>query len=192
MRIRAKLTLRNEHMLAARERLGISQVALADRVGVPIPIVSALEALDYSILTERTRGARERQVRAIAQELGLAPELVAPEGLDGNRIASTATRVIEGEPSSLLGLSRSAYQLASGELEGSEVARGEAREILDKILGSLPKRDAQVLALRQIDGHSLVEIAHRQRCSPERIRQIEIRAVAAARIVARQMTQGAL
>ncbi len=97
MRLRATVRVRNDKMLSARERLGLSQRALAELAGVPTTVVGALESMRYHWLG---RAAYER-ARAVAVELGIAPEDVLPLELEGKNACLDAVRLVDASPNAL-------------------------------------------------------------------------------------------
>lgn len=76
MLVRATLTLRNERVLSARKRLGLSQAALAEIAGVNIRQVAAVECMRFSEVSEQ-------KIVRIAGALDLMPEDVVPPELAG-------------------------------------------------------------------------------------------------------------
>lgn len=179
MRIRASLTLKNDKMLAARDKASLTQAALAQLVGGETAFVGALESLDYSWLTMRGGAPHKKRLRMvadIAQILRLAVEDVAPEELIGSKIASRADKTLECDAESLIGLSADARRLAVGpDQDALEV--DDARERLDALLPRLAERPRRIL-LARMQGQTLAQIAAREGVCPARINKIEDGAVA--------------
>lgn len=73
MKVRAKLTLRNEAAIAARTKLGLSQAAVARAAGISVSVVNSLECLQFDRVPER-------HILKLAIFLEVPPdELVPPE-----------------------------------------------------------------------------------------------------------------
>lgn len=88
MRLRASVKIRNDHMVAAREAMGLSQGGLASLAGVAMRHVQSFEALRYDTYRVSTLKAAASR---IAVTLGLSEEDVFPSEMEGKRLESDRT-----------------------------------------------------------------------------------------------------
>jgi len=175
MRLRAKLTLRNEAMLAARKRFGLSQKSLAELAECPIGAVGELEALNYTRWNVRQIADR------VAGALELEPAQVMPAGVEGEQFDSTVSRVADVALDRLTQVQQNA--LPSPVMEADETAlHDELAERIGKVLATLSYREREIVKLRYglgDDGqaHTLAEVGRIFQVGKERVRQIEAKAI---------------
>jgi len=173
--VRAKLFLRNEKMLAARERLGLTQKACAGLAGVPVAVVQELERFQY------TRKDFGQAIRRIADVLELRIEDVAPPELQGLKIESSASVVkeIDGRQ---LAMAADQKLLSPAEVAEAADLREHAQRMLASVTAELSFREREVLRRRYgllpyDKPQSYREIGDALRLTRERIRQIEQKAI---------------
>lgn len=77
MRLRATVQLRNDHMLSARAKKGLTQANVASMAGVSQGLISCLERLIFPM------SYRYEEALLIADVLEIEPELVMPERMVG-------------------------------------------------------------------------------------------------------------
>ena len=171
MRLRATTRVRNDQLLVAREKMGLTQAAAAIFCGVPINAYARIERLDY-------RSGRDAvHAKAIATVFELSLEDVMPQELEGQALPPEFSQVREVDPSQVLEHSNmEALEAPVVEvLEDSERAAA-----LERALGLLTYRQREVLRLRfGLGGEkfSLCEVAKIFKIVPERVRQIEHKAL---------------
>jgi RNA polymerase sigma factor (sigma-70 family) len=175
MRIRAKLTLRNDAMIAAREQLGLTQRQLGELVGVSQAYIASVEAMDYG----SPRLATTDIVAEIADALGLMSEQVMPPELLGSVVPSRHVRVAEIEPSRLIqGLSESMKYLPQ---PSDAMEAAELQDRVKKVLDTLTYREREIIKLRYGigDGYAYTqrEIGRIFKVTTERIHQVEAKAI---------------
>jgi RNA polymerase sigma factor (sigma-70 family) len=176
MRIRAKLTLRNDKMLAARATLGINQAQLADIAKVPTTTVQELESLKY---TTPDFGQR---IKRVADALDLPVSDVAPPELHGQVIESTISRTTDIELRQLQNYRCLALPTPVEEVDAEDL-RTVAKRKIDAVLKTLSYREREVIKLRYDLGgdgftYTIDEVAHIFKVTRERIRQLEMKAIA--------------
>lgn len=196
MRVRAKMTLRNDKMLAARERLGLTQKALAELAEVTLPFVSQLESFDFSAwesavpegnadtpglqVTKLRSVELDQRARRVADVLELDIRDVLPSELRGHKIESSISRVADVDARRLLHLRAMSLPSGCEEVENQAIGT-EARRRIAEALATLSYREREVLKLRfgLGDGYTytLEEVAHVFQVGRERIRQIEAKAI---------------
>lgn len=181
MRVRAKLTLRNDKMLAARERLGFTQAMLAELAECPLAFVGALEALDLSRMSGGDENRYWQQMRRVADALELPVDDIVPPGAEGVKIESTVTRVVESDLVRLASYTRLALPSPSEEVETAEL-QTLLKTRMEEVLKTLSYREREIVKLRYglgSDGiaYNLEETAHIFKVTREHIRQIEARAI---------------
>lgn len=172
---RITVTVRNNNILRAAESLGMSLPQLADHVGIRYEVLSALAAMRLSPLDGRT-GAVRWQVERLCEKVGKTfDELFSEhqrEALDTNR----STAQISAEQ---------AYALTSSMRAPEEpedvVYLEQRRAVIDLALGRLTARERGVITRRNGLGEqpamTLSEIGLEYDLSPERVRQIEAKAL---------------
>lgn len=178
MKIRAKISLRNEAAIAAREKLGLTQAEAARRIGVPQGSLCDLECLRFDrfgVGGYRSKGIGDRQLMAIAFFYGVSDEELLPADLRGKSFTNHAEAVKDVPTTALLGMAADAPS-AEQKLIGEEVkaAIGEA-------LDDLTFREREIVKLRYGMGgegeYTLEEVSRIFRITRERVRQIEMKAM---------------
>jgi RNA polymerase sigma factor (sigma-70 family) len=176
MKVRATLRLRNDALLSAREKRGLTQKATAEGSGVPIHILSGLERLQYDadkyfadavrylqgegisdrsyyeqdLVVSGARGVKTvvNCARKIAAFLELELEEVLPS-LGGVQIRDV-TKVAEVQPEQLAalcaGVGSHTKRLACNPTESAE--RSEGHDLLNQAIDALGERTAFVLRKR--------------------------------------------
>ena len=175
MRIRATLTLRNEAIIAARERAGVSQKDVAMAIGVSIETYARVEKLDFST------PAPVNAAKLAAEFFQLDEPEVIPDALIGEKVQNKMRRVATIDAQRLLAspIARpERYILPSPETAAMET---EASEIIDDAMEALTWRQRQVVDLRYglhgKEAHTFLEIGQEFKITQERVRQIELRAL---------------
>lgn len=178
MQIRATLNLRNEKMLAARERLALSQLALAQLCGLGTTIIAALEKLDF------THSDVLAHAMVVAGALDLEPSDICSADAIGLLLPRQQRRVVEIEPRQLTSDMRTMKQLPSTLDLIADAENTESRkDHILTVLRTLTYREREVIKLRfgigEEDGrtYSLAECAKIFDVTKERIRQVEARAI---------------
>jgi RNA polymerase sigma factor (sigma-70 family) len=177
VRLRATVRLRNEEMLAARARLGLTQKALADAANVPITVVCALEALQFDACRPTNLA---RYVRRVAGILEISPECVMPPELVGARIESERTAVQEVPAGLLLDAAQELRGRLLAQSPSTAAEEVEARAKVRDVVATLPEREQRALQMRFGIGRAEAsdgEIAKALRVSRARANQIVKRAV---------------
>jgi len=131
MRIRATMIIRNDAMISARKKLGLTQLDAADVCDVPRTTYIQLEKLDFSKATADL----QNRVDQIAFSLGIHPDEVMPEGAIGKQIESRITKHTEVGFERLLDAQKQRLELPSPssiieELDEVEVKKGKVIEAL--------------------------------------------------------------
>lgn len=177
MKIRAKLTLRNEVAVAARESLGLSQLAAADAAGIPQGYVGAIECM-------RFKGIAEKHISVLAAFYGLDPDVMAPLALRKRSNPFAATIVREVALPVLLDFDTSTPNLiAENPIEEVERELDNERvgELLKAAMDTLTWREREIIKLRYgLDGGApmeLAEVGRIFRVSSTRASQIETKAM---------------
>lgn len=177
MRIRATTRLRNDHMIAARKRLGWSQADLAGNAIVSITWVQQFEALQY----HRDAVRRNEAALAIADVLGIPVEQVAPEALAGKILPSTLTVVRNVDSEALLAAVGARETRLALPAPGARLEWQEAAEAIKAAMKTLSFREREVLNLRfgLNDGecYNLNEVGRIFKVTPQRVRQVEAKAI---------------
>lgn len=180
MEIRATLNLRNERMVAARERLGLSQKAAASLSGVGLFRYARLEMMN----AEGSPDYLDDAARKIAAVLEIKDTDVLPPELVGKSIPHRLVRNFDIDIDRLLspGASQDAGRraLPPGDTMDRVLDQEILRKTLDWCLGKLTWREREVLKMRWgLDGERLTldECAKIFRMTRERIRQIEARGI---------------
>ena len=175
MRLQATIRVRNDHMIAARKRLGFSQKALAEVAGVSIYTVHALEQLDYT--SPQNINELSQRATLVAGVLEIPTDQVLPPEYIGKAIATTHQVVRDIPLENLLAFGER-LALPSGT---NEQERFEMREDIEPALASLSFRERAVLALRYgLDGeqpHTLQETGEKIHVTRGRVKQIEMKAI---------------
>lgn len=137
MKVRATLTLRNEAAIAAREKLGMTQVELGKACGVSQAHVSAIECLRFC-------DASEASIEKLAAFLCVDAEELVPPELRKQALPNRRTLVRDMAPAALLGLR------ATHILENKD-APMEAEEMRAAVVGALDCltfREREIIKLR--------------------------------------------
>lgn len=164
MRLRATTRIRNDAMIAAREALGLSQDRCAEFADVPVGVLRALEALDYS-----SPHAEECAVR-LAAALELPTNAIMTDDVAGQRLPSTFVQVRDVDTRALLaGADRTGRFILPSPAETIESA--EMVEALRAAINSLPKR-RRVAAKMDMRGWTFRRIGRWLHVTVERARQI--------------------
>ena len=172
--LRATTHIRNNAMLSARERLGISQRDAAKLCGVPCSAYFSLEKLEYPA------SYNDDYVTKIAIGLCIVPDSVFPPSLAGVHIKnkSVKTRVIECSKMLEYRESQNRLRLVSPDIIAEE---RDQIELIKKYMEKLSFREKGVISVRYgTDGGpccTLDETAKIYKVSRNRIRQIEAVAI---------------
>ena len=181
MQILAKLALRNNKMVAARKRFGLSQLACAALVRVPSGFYCSLESLDYTLLGKSQYSQSYWQkVVAIAGALELSTADIVPKVLGGRKIESSIKRVVEVNDEKLLGsVCESSNRIGFEEVEEKDL-QDVAKIKIEEALKTLDPRECEIIKFCYglgVDTRTLEEVGHIFKVTRERIRQIEAKAV---------------
>lgn len=184
MKVRATLRLRNEALIAARERLGLSQKAAADRCGVNLTTYGGAEAFDLRKVKDGRRKlsveTAMRKAEQIARGMGVdISDVVSAEFFDTPPRVQFSV-VAEMTPKAILaagGRFESRNALPATALSDAD----EQRRYLERALQGRTERERMVVTLLYgLDGkgsRTLDEVGKTLRCSRERVRQLEARAL---------------
>ena len=175
MRVRAKLTLRNAKMLAAREQMGLSQADLARLSGVRIDRVAKMERFDFA------HKSALQDAEEVAIILGIPRCDILPDELLGQVVASSHIRFVDMDPRRLEHLASRALPPPQDSVDAADLAEYSRRVIRDA-LKTLRYTEREIIKLRYGlgDGHiyTTEEVGHMFKVTRERIRQIEAKAIA--------------
>lgn len=173
MKLRATLTIRNEAMIAARERLGFSQATVAELADCGTGIIGQLESLNF----------KHRDIQQIADRVALVleldPEQVLPQEMAGEVYQSRHFRTFEQDPRLLPKVEDTKMLLEFDETMNKE----ELARKVDQVLKTLTYREREILKLRyglgDNDGntYTLEEVGRIFRVTRERVREVEARAI---------------
>jgi RNA polymerase sigma factor (sigma-70 family) len=186
MRLRATLKIRNDRMVSARERLGLSQTKLAEAAAASLHCVIELESLDYS----RKKGLFEISLQ-IATVLGVPLEHVLPDGVEGKTFLSKFQASKDLPIERLLpSPDRKTRQLTDGgigEAERRMDGEPDQYEVLDHALFYLTQREREIIRStyglpscllgRPRQPETRKSIAERWGITTSRVRQIEAKAL---------------
>ncbi len=170
MKVRATLTLRNEAAIAAREKLGMTQVELGKACGVSQAHVSAIECLRFC-------DASEASIGKLAAFLCVDAEELVPPELRKQALPNRHRLVRDVSPAALLGLS------ATHMLEDKD-APMEAEEMRAAIRGALDSltfRERAIIKMRyglyDGDEYTFEEIGRILRVTGRHAHEVEQRAL---------------
>ena len=180
MKIRATLNLRNEKMIAAREKTGLTQAQAAELAGVNLSFYTELERLDYSKLNLKFKGSQRnitQRIESVAMALTLDAEDVAPEELRGTKIEVSHRRIAEMDNTALISLNEMKQIASPIDVENQkDIAR-----YVSAVIKTLPFREQEIVKQRfGIDGEKpleFAEIGKKLNITRERVRQLECRAI---------------
>jgi len=167
VKLRAKLTIRNDAMISAREKRGWSQPRLAEEAGVTLQAIQWLEWLDYS-----RRNVLEESAK-VAIVLEVEMDKILPSGFEGEKLLSKKVITAEVEPIHLLGTDTPQLMLSSPEDDMNYEM--DVKAIIERLDGlkTLPERDVasykkwtrqKLITLLQeyyLDGMTLDDLAER-------------------------------
>jgi RNA polymerase sigma factor (sigma-70 family) len=174
MRIRATLRLRNDHMIAARKALGLTQIQTAKICDVSLPVYAQIEAMVYKHPDAAQIADR------IAGALNLEPREVAPPELLGTSVPTTFVRIAEMAPENLLAMEDRIVSSLPGPLENVEAA--ETADRIRDVLDTLTYREQEIVKLRYGLGddrqaYTLEEVGRIFKVTRDRVRQVEMKAL---------------
>lgn len=182
VKVRASLRLRNDTMIAARDRLHLAQLDVDRVAGVPIGTCAAFEKFHFRDGTKSSISLANR-ISAVAGVLEMAEEDVAPVELRGHVLESDHERRFAAQPISLLEAAKTEQLLLDDStLEVDERLDAEsAREALLSAMKTLSYREREILKLRfgLTDGnvYTVSEVAHIFKVTKGRIFQVEKQAM---------------
>jgi len=177
MRLRATVQLRNEYMLSARKKKGLTQADVTSLAGVSQEFISILERLNFPAVYHYEK------VLLIADVLEIKPEQVMPEKMAGWKGQTKFSTVANVPIDKLL-----AYR---DNIDRHFLLKSPDETIEDKddlarvkaLLSILSFRERAVIKLRyglgpRVGGpYTLLEIANRLDMTRERVRVIEAKAL---------------
>ena len=183
VRVRATLRLRNDELMAARERVGLTQSEAAAACGVSTARYGQFERFAFAhALPASLRMWAER----IAGAMDLDVDVVLPPGMVGTSVQSTYTHTFDMPPSRLIegGTNVSQYSTRMALPSDTRAAAEEASGLGDALresMGSLTPQERSVLRLRRglddYPSYTLDDVGRIMKISRERVRQIEDKAV---------------
>ena len=163
---------------SARERLGFSQVRLAEAADVPASLVGTLERMEFQFVGPTAL----QQAGKLALFLEMDPDVLVPPELIGKELRTTFTKIADMETGKLLdaALSQEDRYITCDPIE--MVAKKEIAEVLEETLDvSLSARRAKVVRLHcglgGYEKHSFTEIGKILGISGRRVGQIFDRAI---------------
>ena len=180
MRVRAKVTYRNDHMVEARARLGFTQKTLGRAVGIGQTTISEIERFDYSALTKsKVMDICEN----IAAMLDLSLENVAPKELVGRKLSLDRVSIAEIEVSRLAAAKESQQRFicaGADEVFEKKATQKEMQDDLKKALSELSVRNRDMFCMRYgiLDysvEYTFEEIGWIHKITRERVRQIVLK-----------------
>jgi RNA polymerase sigma factor (sigma-70 family) len=160
LRIRATLMLRNDAMIEARSKLGLTQFQAADFADVPSSVFIQLEKLSYTGKVENLQKYAER----IATAFEIAIDAVLPPGLKGKTIESKIVRQVTCSVHQLENMAQNDVKMIPSPTYIDNPVDTDAinSEMLDKLsqaLRRLSYREREVLKLRFGLGENKGDIA---------------------------------
>lgn len=180
MRLRATLRIRNDEMIAARERLGLNQKEAAEQAGVPMYFLYSCEKLDYIAAKYNC----QENVLRIASFLGLDPEVIMPEELQGVSIQSCFTATANVENKVLReGIQQQFRARNLLPAPDEECEQNDLIEMIQQLLPTLSYREREIMKLLYgLDDNDKTEYSYSEvgrifKVTRERVRQVEARAI---------------
>ncbi len=178
MEIKATILFRNNKMINARKKRGLTQADCAGLSGVAIQTISMLENLHYPRLLSVDT------VWGIAETLGLAEEDVYPEKLRGQILLERMEVVREIEAGRLIEYQQrqqGRFLLPSPEdVAEKEDWREVVKKRFEKVFWILSDRETKIIKLRfgfEGSERTLLEVGKRFHISAARVRSIEAMAL---------------
>ena len=181
MKIKATINLRNESLVIARRRLGLSQRALAQLAGVEIDFVSRIERLDFRCFSwEGFFYPIEESIiklRKISQVLEINPRDIVPLEVLGKKLPSRLASIKEYDPSDFELMAAPETKSLPLDKLGSFL-----RDNIEELIQDLPLREREIILARyglnkECKVYTLDEVGKLQNLSRERIRKLEIKAL---------------
>lgn len=172
MRFRATLRIRNDHMIEARKKLGLSQTKLSIATGVPLNTVIGLEALRYI-----NRNVVDH-ARALANFLDIQIDEVLPPELKGRSLPANIVSVKE-IPSGTL-LTMNVENMLPLPVPEEYDVTPEVKGAILHALDTLTLRERKVVTLRygiDCEPQTYESIGKKLGVGIERIRQLESKAL---------------
>lgn len=170
MRVRAKLTIRNDEAMRLREELGLTQKQLADASGVSVGIVQSIESLKFDAVSAK-------RLLMVAAFLGVEPSTLVPDELRGQRLAAGQTIVREIPVTALL----ASQQPMLLEDKDAPMIAEEMTAAINTAMNKLTFRQREIVRLSMgMDGHgehTLAEIGRIFQLHPARVLQIRNAAI---------------
>ena len=172
MKVRATLRVRNDAMISARKRLGMSQKQCSAMAEVSMTFVQNLEKFDYSY--PKTPAIFNRHAANVADLLGLEIDEVIDEELIGRSMIHEVSAVSE------IGLLQLTERLEARALlpnpEDALFAEEEA-QIVRAALAQLPHQQQEIIKSRMgFDDEPVLtyeELGVKMKKTRERVRQLE-------------------
>ena len=177
MRLRATTKIRNDHMVLAREKMGLSQIDFAKSFGIPLTTLTRLEALDYP------KRIPQHIIDTISGILELSTEQVVPQELIGIKVQTHFVQKAEIESHLLLDIVDRQRTRLIEKAPDQLLLETEERDQIKKLLNHpcLSFREREILKLRygfpSGTSFNLLETARIFKVTRERIRQIEAKAL---------------
>jgi len=176
MKIRATLTLKNNDMIAARERIGLTQYQAAELAGVGKTFYCDLERLNYRKVDEAM--CSDQCVAAVAIALCLDEQQVYPDDLRGKRIISRHVRIADMPSDQLLDMSAVAASLPSP-MDATD--ERDIKMIVHDALNGLDEIEKNVIewhfGIGQDDPLTFKECGKLLGVTGERVRKVEVSAL---------------
>ena len=175
MRLRASVKVRNDHIIAGREALGMSQTALGKACGTGIMPVVWLERMRYDAY--RNPETLRDHAAKIAAFLCIDMELVYPTALTGKNMAADQVIVSDVKIGTILG--NNSFKQIGEPLD--DLIADENLTILNDSIVELGPRAEKIVKMRYgispySEGSTLAEISKAVGLTAERVRHIEYRA----------------
>jgi RNA polymerase sigma factor (sigma-70 family) len=180
MKIKAVLKIKNDAVICAREKLGLTQIGLDKAIGIGKGTICAIE--NFRLIQIKTTHSC---VKKISDFLNLPIEEVAPPDLCGEEFQTQFEQVINIQAKALLEYknhSRDRLVLPSPaeEIEKNDMVEYFTR-LLDDNMHKLTFREREVIKLRYgINGdnsYTLAEVGRIFKVTKDRVRQVEAKAV---------------